>query len=354
VATITKYEGVKGIRWQVKIRRQGRAESASFPSKKLAEDWARKLENDIVQNAYFPEQKQRVSRTCHELLELYNEREMPRKDKSTQRRQKQILRWWDSVLGDVFIQNVTTVLIEEYKHVLIKKHTVNTVNLYLDVLSPVFSWAASPRLGWLQANPFKDVKRLKEKPRLPVVSDEQLHILMDYCITSQSKHLRLFCRVALGTGGRHREILNLLWSHIDLRKNTVMFLDTKNDENRVVPIDSRTADILKEEYIRVATEETWHGPLGTRPVFLNKHTQKPITTMFNSWNTARKKAGLPWLHVHDLRHLYASRMAEKGGADLASLAELLGHKTLKVTLRYRHLTPHHNASLVEKMAEQTF
>ena len=68
----------------------------------------------------------------------------------------------------------------------------------------------------------------------------------------------------------------------------------------------------------------------------------------------RLKAGVPWLHRHDLRHIYASRMAEKAHADLGTLAQLLGQKTLRVTMRYRHLMTHHSTTMVESMAQQVF
>jgi site-specific recombinase XerD len=47
-------------------------------------------------------------------------------------------------------------------------------------------------------------------------------------------------------------------------------------------------------------------------------------------------------------------MAEKANADLGTLAQLLGHKTLKITMRYRHLTDQQYAPLVEKMAQAVF
>jgi len=55
---------------------------------------------------------------------------------------------------------------------------------------------------------------------------------------------------------------------------------------------------------------------------------------------ARKAAGLPHIHWHDLRHTYASWLVQ-AGQPLTAVRDLLGHSSLSVTHRYAHLAPAH-------------
>jgi integrase len=367
VATITKYEGKGKISWQVKVRKGGQSHAASFPSKKQAEDWSRDLENQIVNEKYFPERAQRShSRTVGELIDLYVDRILPQKAPATQRNQRKMLQWWNEVLGDTPLNNLTVARLEPYKYFLLnqKHYAPGTVNFFLNTISSCFSYAASPRLGWIASNPFQHIKRLPEPKRMPMLTHDELVVLLWHCGQSKSPHLYLFVRLVLATGGRHHsEVLSLRWRQINFIRRTVMFLNTKGKEDRVVPLDNATCKLLGDHFEKLQnTSGPYHDVAGvypkdflTQPVFLS--TVKPgfpVRSINTAWHIARKKAGLPKLTIHDLRHVAASRWAEQGGADLATLAELLGHKNLKHTQRYRHVTQNHNAAIVEKTAELTF
>ncbi len=356
MATIRKYEGKSGISWQVRVRKKGKLLNGSFPSRKLAQEWALKMEHDILEQAHFPDRLTPQNHTTGDLIDLYVTRMLPQKAEGTQPIQLSMLKWWKDVLGDTHVNNVTVAMIEDFKYLLLNKPLApGTVNHYLNVLSPVFTWAASPSLGWINRSPFNHIKRLKEGTRLPRLSDAELDHLLSWCEQFGQPHLYLFVRLALGTGGRYKEILRLRWTQINFKRQTITFLNTKNKEDRTVPVDSSTLALLKKRYEAVFNEETWGLKLPEHtPVFENPKTGKQLTTLQRPWQNARKMALVSWLHIHDLRHLYASRMAEKANADLGTLAQLLGHKTLKITMRYRHLTDQQYAPLVEKMAEAIF
>lgn len=69
----------------------------------------------------------------------------------------------------------------------------------------------------------------------------------------------------------------------------------------------------------------------------NPETLKPFVTIKRGWATACRKAGLPDLHLHDLRHSAASFMIN-AGIDLYAVGRVLGHADHRSTMRYSHLS----------------
>ncbi len=66
----------------------------------------------------------------------------------------------------------------------------------------------------------------------------------------------------------------------------------------------------------------------------------PYKTVRSSFNAALRKAEIRDFKFHDLRHAFASHLV-MAGVDITSVKELLGHKTLNMTMRYSHLSHGH-------------
>ena len=81
-------------------------------------------------------------------------------------------------------------------------------------------------------------------------------------------------------------------------------------------------------------------------VFCNPETGKPYNDVKNAFKGACRRAGINDLHFHDLRHTFASHLVMEG-IDITTVKELLGHKTLTMTLRYAHLAATHKAKAVD-------
>ena len=75
---------------------------------------------------------------------------------------------------------------------------------------------------------------------------------------------------------------------------------------------------------------------------------EPLVDIKNSWKAAVKKAGIKDFRFHDLRHTFASHLVMQG-VDLNTVRELLGHKSLQMTLRYAHLSPGHNRDAIQRI-----
>ena len=79
---------------------------------------------------------------------------------------------------------------------------------------------------------------------------------------------------------------------------------------------------------------------------------KRILDVRKSFATALKKSGIINFHFHDLRHTFASQLV-MAGVDLYTVKELLGQKTIEMTMRYAHLAPSHKQRAVDVLVEFT-
>ncbi len=184
-------------------------------------------------------------------------------------------------------------------------------------------------------------KKIEENTRLRFLTVEECQMLIDCC----ASHLKSIVTVALHTGMRRGEILGLRWEQVDLKHGFILLEVTKNGKRREIPIDNTLA------------EEFNSMPRGLESVyvFTDPRTGEPYKSVQTSFETALKKAEIRNFRFHDLRHTFASHMA-MAGIDLVSVKELLGHKSLSMTIRYAHLAPGHKrraVNMLDKVLKST-
>ncbi|HBN57504.1 MAG TPA: hypothetical protein DD414_12095 [Lachnospiraceae bacterium] len=115
----------------------------------------------------------------------------------------------------------------------------------------------------------------------------------------------------------------------DAPKTMLYFGPTKNGQNRAVPIHPFLFPLLEEERKRHHSGD-----------FVLSGTAKPAEprTFTNRFHRSVEACGLRKIHVHLLRHTFASSCIE-AGVDIKALSEILGHRTVKITMdRYVHLS----------------
>jgi integrase len=172
------------------------------------------------------------------------------------------------------------------------------------------------------------------------LSTEEIDRLLAVC----PAHLKRLVLTALHAGMRKSEILTLRWEQVNLEQRFVLLLDTKNGESRGVPLTETITGVLRE----LQAEQERFG-LSSTFVFPNPLTGKPYRhDIKTSWYTALRKANITDFHFHDLRHTCASYLRMQG-VDLLTIAEILGHKDLKMTRRYAHVAPTHRLAAIEKL-----
>ena len=215
-----------------------------------------------------------------------------------------------------------------------------TVNHEIKILKHIFSKAVE--WAMVSEDTAKNVRRVKLIPennrRLRYLSREECAALIAAC----APHLKALVVIALNTGMRRGEIFGLTWDRIDLVHGFILLDLTKNGERREIPIN----ETLRGELEKLAMNNLD----GHRHVFHDK-AGKPLTDIKHSFQTACRKAGVVNFHFHDLRHTFASHLV-MAGIDLTTVKELLGHKTLTMTLRYAHLAPSHKVKALEALDEK--
>jgi integrase len=142
--------------------------------------------------------------------------------------------------------------------------------------------------------------------------------------------LREIIIFALNTGMRQNEILSLKWSQVDLFRRTATLIETKNKEKRTIPINQTVLEILKsKDRVRSISGYVFTSQTGSKLDARN---------LLRAFYAARKKVGLEDVRFHDLRHTFATRLVQ-AGVNLYVVKELLGHKSLTMTMRYAHHYP---------------
>lgn len=241
---------------------------------------------------------------------------------------KKLLKQFRSkIVGDITLLDV-----ERYKSRRIKEVSGSRVNREIACLKHMFNMAIN--WNYLRENQIGSVKLFKEPPaRLRYLNDDEIDTLLSCC----AEHLRPIVIMALNTGMRKSEILNLKWQDIDLKNCLIIIKKTKNNEIRIIP----TNDTLYRELRSINREP------GNRYVFTNKNG-KPYTDVKRSFRTALEHADIKDFRFHDLRHTFASRLV-MAGENLRTIQELLGHKDIKMTMRYSHLSMAHKKNAVKKL-----
>ncbi len=190
----------------------------------------------------------------------------------------------------------------------------------LGVLKHLLNFAAEREI--IPTNPALLVKAPKAPAgRVRYLQPPELKALLAMC----PAWLQPVVALAVTTGMRRGEILGLRHMDVDLSNSTIWLPQTKNGEGRIVHLNLTAKAALES---------------------LEPHSGPPNALVFDfdadytsqAFRRACTDAGIIDFRFHDLRHTAASWL-RMTGADIHSVATLLGHKDIRMTARYSHLNP---------------
>jgi len=238
---------------------------------------------------------------------------------------------WDNyivpLIGKDDLDQITALDIVKLRSYL-QKRKLSPQSVYhcLSLLRRVFNRAKEWDLFAGEIPPF-DMPRFDNK-RIRFLSPDEVQVLLDY-LQWKNPDWHDIAVVGLYTGLRAGEIFKLTPSDVQLEKRFITVLDTKNKANRVVPLNDFSQSALEKNLRR-------HRP--SSPIFPQlacKTFSRAVEACgFNTGVTDRRHRVV----FHTLRHTFASWLVQ-GGVPIALVSQLLGHKDLKMTMRYSHLAP---------------
>jgi integrase len=248
---------------------------------------------------------------------------------------------WERELGAAtLLARIGPAQIETVKLTRAQRVSRPTVDKDLAVLKAFFNWAIGRSLA--ANNPVRRVKLFHEdNARLRYLSQDEYDRLLAAprtlsartSVSTPSPYLIEKIILAAHTGLRRGSLFNLRWDHIDLEHRVLRIPRTKSGRPLSVPLNVTAHDTL------TALHEA-RDPISPYvfPHRVGPNAGAPVMDIKNGFHAALELAKIDDFTWHDLRHTFASWLMMRG-ASLRSVAELLGHTSMKMTMRYAHLSP---------------
>ncbi len=270
--------------------------------------------------------------TVREILDLWVKHQTPRCKPHSIRLYKVVRKRFSLVWGDLPPEEISTLLVEQFQE---KSLTVGlgprTINHNLGIVISALQWAHDRELIDAAPPKWKPLK-IRDKHSRKYLTASELKKLLTTVRNPRWKRLEPVIMLALFAGLRHQECMWLSWDSVDLVEGWLNVRATKSwtpksiASERSIPIAHELADYLTSAP-RVCSR--WVAPLHPRQKWKRQHLGAEARRLF-------KAAGVDDGGVHTLHRLRGTFATSvlRGGGDLESLREVLGHSVLSVTAGY--------------------
>lgn len=321
-------------KWYACWKEGGKVIKKLVGSKELAKAYYIKMKAAAQEAELFPERVRSRNRlTVAQLVEKY---QPEWQTKTTAEKDDFFAVWWCKRIGQRAAALITTADIAAARAEKQKERSAATANRYTSFIKRLFNLAI--RDGILSTNPASGrvLPKLKEQTSIKYVEEQSESPLLAVCYP----RLQRAVIVAICTGMRASEQFGMRRDQINWGSRTITLTETKSKETRYLAMSQRVEDVLREQLSTHSSEFVWPGRHGGRP---------NASALSRSLQRALKKAGLPVMSWHSLRHSFGT-WAVARGADLRSLQEAMGHESLLTTEIYTQVMASRVKSVMDLVA----
>lgn len=338
--------------WKALIRKTGwPTTSKTFRTKRDADDWARRTEDEMVRGVYI-ERSSSERLTLESALKRYLAEVSPTKAAKTHHGEQATAKILISRLGKYSLAALSADVIADYRDARLSEKTRrekltsnNSVRLELALLSHLFTVAIQEwRIG-LPSNPVSNIRKPSPgQGRDRRLSAEEERSLLAAVNAHSNPMLGWIVGIALETSMRSSEVSDLRRSQVDLDRRVVRLSLTKNGDTRTVPLSLKATALFRQALTHPIR------PIDCDLVFFGepgRDGRRRPYRFSKVWGTLKKRLGLSDLHFHDLRHEAVSRFVEGGLSD-QEVSAISGHKSMQMLKRYTHLRGEELVSRVDE------
>lgn len=363
MASFVKVLRKNGYGWQAIIRRKGvKPIKKTFDTKGAAKHWASEKEAEILAKKYRDPRLAQKMTLGKGLEEYRKEGELKGKASSTLDREKYSRKNLERLLGaTTTIGDIDSIMVNIYQRDRIYEGASNSsIRQELAMLSKMFRIAN--RVWRIPVdNPVDSIERVPPSPgRERFLTTEEARLVIEEARNSSNPKFYPFVLLLMHTGMRSGEAARLTVDSVDLKKRCVVIHKTKSGKPRSVPLTKDAAKALKtikpekDGYLFLRPNHLAAPSIMLRPGCIFRECWK------RAWERLEKKhqdqennPGYPKIEKfrpHDIRHTAASHLL-MAGVDIREVADILGHSTLKMAMRYTHLLESHRQKTVDKIGK---
>jgi integrase len=325
--------------WQAVIKIKGYAHVyRTFSSKKDAVKFDKETEAAMRRGDYL-ELNESGCTTIETLAQTYIELVSPTKKNEVE--DVRLMKVVIAKFGKYYLSNVKQLMIKNWLDDLQAKGLAgSTINHHLSALSSLIETAIKEWGYALPANPAKLVKRKPAgKARDRRLTDGEEELILAECKLSRNQWLYPAVLLSVFTAMRQGELFKLQWEDVNLESQVAMLYDTKNGEDRAVPLSSHAVRTFKEipgKHQGKVFKCSQHGVASSMRNAIERAKVKYLKDC-ETKGIPPVEGFLENIRLHDLRHEATSRFFELGGLNMMEVASITGHKTLSQLKRYTHL-----------------
>lgn len=319
-------------KWHVSIRNRYHSPIyKTFINKQDADRYALETERQI-QRGLYEDLSEASQTTLADVLKRYLAETLPKFKSIVTYKYvvKKLLRY---PICKLTLIKLTSANISFFINELTAEMSKSTANRYLSLIKSVLNKAIKEYGIYLPKNPAQNIKKFKEpSPRNRRLTDDEYRRLLLAASKSELhclKNIIIFC---VESTARRGEALRLSYNDINFFKSTALLKDTKNGEDRIIPLSPIAMSILKEQ-MKAPSPSGLMFPI------------KSVSQFMHYWKKCRQMANLNDVPFHTTRHEGISRLFERGYF-ITDVQRFSGHKDLKSLQGYIHIQTDY---LVEKL-----